>query len=177
VGEPALGAKHYYMFGWLMSMERQVSAWDDALGLRSPSRAYPRPRQYNSSGYFLYDSTSSHVRICFLWCTYSLRARGSTSSLCTAYTYYVGGAALERSKYVVYPCVFTKHVLASEAALTGCQIRCINPLIGQPKDTPPNLSVSTHTPFSIADGLLAQHLCTTSRGYQSLRCYTFARYA
>jgi len=25
-----------------------------------------------------------------------------TSSLCSAYTYYVGGAALERSKYVVY---------------------------------------------------------------------------
>ena len=25
-----------------------------------------------------------------------------TSSFCSAYTYYVGGAALERSKYVVY---------------------------------------------------------------------------
>jgi hypothetical protein len=29
-------------------------------------------------------------------------SKGSTSSLCSAYTYYVGGASLERSKYVVY---------------------------------------------------------------------------
>jgi len=45
----------------------------------------------------LCDPSSSRIIIDYL-----LRITGYTSRLCSAYTYYVGGAALERSKYVVY---------------------------------------------------------------------------